>query len=44
MSHSLKILPIHGEVAAKLTEGVLHVARPLHHASLVPLPVNGEDL
>ena len=38
-----KILPVHGEVAAQLTEGVSHVAPPHHHASLVPLPVNGED-
>ncbi len=38
------ILPVHGEVAAKLTEGGSHVAPPLHHAPLVPLPASGEDL
>ena len=39
-----KLLPVYGEVAAQLTEGVAHVAPPLHHVSLVPLPVYGEDL
>ena len=39
-----KILPVHGEVAAKLTEGVSHAAPPLHHAPHGPPPRAGEDL
>lgn len=37
------ILPVGGEVAAKLTEGAVQVANPLHRLA-VPLPANGEDL
>ena len=39
-----KLLPVHGEVAAKLTEGVSHVAPPLHHPGDGPPPRAGEDL
>ena len=43
MSGLNKILPVYGEVAAQLTEGVSRVAPPLHHASLVPLPGPGRN-
>ena len=44
MTGLAKILPGTGRWQSEgLTEGVSHVAPPLHHASLVPLPVNGEE-
>ena len=39
-----KILPVYGEVAAKLTEGVPQLAPPLHHVAHGPPPRPGEKL
>ena len=44
MSRLAKFFPSMGRWQSEgLTEGAIHVASPLHHSSLVPLPVPGRN-